>query len=1795
MRKQSDSLIGLCMAAVVLCPSSIGLALTVSGRVYEGNVGDESKPLSGVTVTLYASNNSGQQGTYITSTTTDSQGWYGLEVEGAFDYFNVVETDPGGYSSVGATTVSGSVINSNWIQYDSLGLQNTTTGNKFWDKKEETPPENRPPVAQNDSASTTEGTPVNINVLTNDSDPDNDPLSIQSVTDPPHGTAVRDGQSVRYTPDSGFAGSDSFDYTISDGRGGTASATVTVRVGEAPPTQTATISGYKFNDTDGDGIWGPGESGLAGWTIFADMDPYNARLDPGEPSDVTGPDGSYRLTDLAPGVYNVYEVAQAGWQVTYPSAGFYGITVHANDLYDRQDFGNHLEGGELVEACCLPDGSCANLTPEQCRLHGGTPQGPGTVCMGDIDGDGIDDICEGQPPTGEFDFGDAPDSYGTLHASGGAYHDVNPALCLGLSIDGEPDGQPNASATGDDSHGGDDEDGVLFISSLQAGSQATLRVSVSAPQNTYVNVTGWIDFDGDGQWQDPQERVFSDNTWAPVTLVKTFLVPTDAQTGAATFARFRLCRADPGADFLPSPRGYGGEGEVEDYQVQIGREGTPTTGQDYTFDVCFDVELTLPDGSVHRLSLSGPATERVSIGPNGEASDTNGNGRDDASAELVDLQLTGVDPVLGSVRMVLNPAMSSVGQVEERINNTPGIFDIPPFTASGSADSFFDVWFQVELPSYGLTVLSSQSKRLVGVIDHLPPASSAYSEPSPTTIELVDQSGKPTGLRLGPLTSCQAQYRRDYGDAPLPYPEASHLLGGPYMGPFGDLPDADAGMQRDAQALGDDHDGDGDDENGLLSIDLVKTPGAWSIWDFKGCFNGSSDAKCAFWIDFNGDGDWDDQGELVASFGFCGFQSGPQDWFRVTSAFVLPAQANVGTTYARLRVYDDCSTTVSPSGAGGPGEVEDYAVEIKADGAGVPPGGIVHGYKWNDLDGDGLWDILVPNEPPLAGWTIWLDTNHSGKPDAGDMTTQTDAQGHFRFTGVPAGTYLLGEQLQTGWTQTTPGGPGTYSVTVQPGQASFPQMFGNRQSGGPTSDGRICGSKWNDLNGDGLYDAGEPYLSGWTIYLDINQNGRLDPGEPSQLTDATGGFEFTGLAVGSYTVAEEMQAGWQQTWPGGAGTHTINIQSGGVQPLCVMFGNTERPVQPPDTLKKLDWGDAPDPTYPTLRASNGAYHVIVLGFYLGQGIDDEPDGQPAPDALGDDHSGADDEDGVVFLTPLLPGGTAQLEVTASAAGLVDAWIDFDGDGSWSQSGDQILKSQHVTSGSNVLSVSVPASAPLNVATFARFRLSRTTGLGPDGPAQAGEVEDYHVFIGPDGPGVPGEGQRPHVKWSQPPVEIDPNVQKPPVFCGWNEPARSTQSSGQSRQWRMDADDFHCLGPIPITGLRWWGGYKAWEHPEPPESQPLAWHIGFWANQVENLEPGQVYPERLVWSLEIPNERVERVPAGSSESLQQTPAMCFLYEVRLAPDEWFRQAEFPSNGGVFWLSITAIYPVDAEQTNQWGWMVRPHVWGRGAVMPAIMGEWPTYDERLFPGRITPIESSVLCGQNRAYDLCFELLTDEPWIKWDQPFMGTRDWPDYEDLESQGTSIRQQENIGRQVADDWTCEGNTPVIAAAWWGSYIGYGYEACQCDRELDPPRPDYFLLRLWRSVPASDSVPAQPGEVVWEYRAFDYDEVLVGYDGTPEREPIYRYSVRLPEEQWFRQEVPGTVWWFSVTAVYTDPLPMLVHPWGWTNHPPVSENGAVSIDYRAGPAPEWQRLRDPQDRPVDMSFTLFTLPEEPPP
>jgi hypothetical protein len=116
--------------------------------------------------------------------------------------------------------------------------------------------------------------------------------------------------------------------------------------------------------------------------------------------------------------------------------------------------------------------------------------------------------------------------------------------------------------------------------------------------------------------------------------------------------------------------------------------------------------------------------------------------------------------------------------------------------------------------------------------------------------------------------------------------------------------------------------------------------------------------------------------------------------------------------------------------------------------------------------------------------------------------------------------------------------------------------------------------------------------------------------------------------------------------------------------------------------------------------------------------------------MGDDISGVpDDEDGVTLPAALLVNtqNCATVFLTGTAGGLLDGWVDFNGNGAW-DAGEQVFTNVVLVAGVNPgLCFNVPLNAKFG-ASFARFRLSSGGNLAPTGAFMDGEVEDYVVNI-----------------------------------------------------------------------------------------------------------------------------------------------------------------------------------------------------------------------------------------------------------------------------------------------------------------------------------------------------------------------------------------------------------------------------------------------------------------------------------
>lgn len=185
--------------------------------------------------------------------------------------------------------------------------------------------------------------------------------------------------------------------------------------------------------------------------------------------------------------------------------------------------------------------------------------------------------------------------------------------------------------------------------------------------------------------------------------------------------------------------------------------------------------------------------------------------------------------------------------------------------------------------------------------------------------------------------------------------------------------------------------------------------------------------------------------------------------------------------------------------------------------AGVAGGASICGQKFNDLNGNGIWDS---NEPPLPGWVIELQ-------GAGIITsTTTNVDGFYCFEGLPDGQYMVSEVQQPDWQQTFPedpaGGPGVHHINIQQGQSQDGVNFGNHLG---RDEGGIHGRKFYDANQNHMHDPGEPGLAGWTIVLSGTA------GVSTTITGAGGHYWFMNIPTGTYTITEVLQPGWVQTMP----------------------------------------------------------------------------------------------------------------------------------------------------------------------------------------------------------------------------------------------------------------------------------------------------------------------------------------------------------------------------------------------------------------------------------------------------------------------------------------------------------------------------------------------------------------------------------------------------------------------------------------------------------------------------------------
>ncbi len=530
------------------------------------------------------------------------------------------------------------------------------------------------------------------------------------------------------------------------------------------------------------------------------------------------------------------------------------------------------------------------------------------------------------------------------------------------------------------------------------------------------------------------------------------------------------------------------------------------------------------------------------------------------------------------------------------------------------------------------------------------------------------------GTGGGLVTTARAQSSLDFGDAPAPYPTIVNANGARHT--YLAAPNVFLGARADTENDGQPQaQAQGDDTNPVGGLDdedgVTFTTLLSTGLVARVQIVASVNGFINAFLDFNGDGDWADTGEQI--FINTAVTAGAN-----TLSFAVPGTARVGITFARFRFTSNSIAGLSFVGLAGNGEVEDYQVNIVQ--------------QWDFGD--------APQGPPTGGGPFYPTTLSNGGArhqitPGFFLGTKIDAE----VDGQPNAT-ATGDDIIPSTSDDEDGV--TFTSPLYPGQLATIDVVVTA----PTGQGARLDA-FLDLNGDGDWaDAGEQ------IFSDMP----LIPGTNSLSFTLPAG-STVGTTFARFRLSQNGKLG-----PNGSSS------DGEVEDYQVAI----------QAAPQLDWGDAPEGSlgpglYPTTSARNGARHTILQGFFLGQRVDSEPNGQPDATATGDDLNGPD-EDGVTFTSLITPGTSATVDVVAAGAGAtpayLNAWIDFNQDGDWADAGEQIFVAKQLVNGVNSLSFTVPAGLKTGF-TFARFRYSHQSSLPFDGPAQDGEVEDYRVSIQTD--------------------------------------------------------------------------------------------------------------------------------------------------------------------------------------------------------------------------------------------------------------------------------------------------------------------------------------------------------------------------------------------------------------------------------------------------------------------------------
>jgi uncharacterized repeat protein (TIGR01451 family) len=575
----------------------------------------------------------------------------------------------------------------------------------------------------------------------------------------------------------------------------------------------------------------------------------------------------------------------------------------------------------------------------------------------------------------------------------------------------------------------------------------------------------------------------------------------------------------------------------------------------------------------------------------------------------------------------------------------------------------------------------------------------------------------------------------DYGDAPATYGTPSHtIVAGLQLGAT--APDGEVAAQPSATATLDDTTGT-DDEDAIASFPTL-TAGAttYSLSNIPVTNTTGSPATLYGWIDVNRNGRFDGN-EVATATVANGAASANLNWSGLTGV-------TAGSSYVRLRLTTQALTNTNSGtltnldtrsdGAASDGEVEDYALTIAAapviincptsaagSGSGYASSGT--GLYKNDifwLDWScGATTQFNPGDVVNKSWTL-----ANGLQITAQITNITAAIAPYN-TGTWGGDTL--DNLYTGvnpigLTNLIDSQDPTYSVafTAKLNGTTIPAdiVMAEAEDTGSSNESATWttdGSAWQPIEAFGSLSA-QFTNSGKTVFMNNDPD--------------TGGGTLLAFSRDVSSIGVDMKAGGKEALGFGvfASFDYGDIKAG-------------YPASQGHYMRKLASGGSTPATLTAVSSLTMATLSNSTALYLGA---IQPDAETADQNSVNADADGSEEDGIALPT-LIQGQPATITATvAGAGGYLQGWIDWNGDGDFADSGEQVATNiqdngtgdTNATAGTIAFAVNVPAGATANK-TYARFRWSTTMGLNATTAASDGEVEDYWISIGDGGYKVSG--------------------------------------------------------------------------------------------------------------------------------------------------------------------------------------------------------------------------------------------------------------------------------------------------------------------------------------------------------------------------------------------------------------------------------------------------------------------------